>query len=80
VPVGRGVPVGATELVGVGDTELVGVAFAVGVGVGVGDGVRVARIVGLGEAVWCGLVGAAVRELEWCTAGFVPGAGGLTSR
>lgn len=78
MPVGRGVPVGATELVGVGDAELVGVAFAVGVGVG--DGVRVARIVGLGEAVWCGLVGAVVREAEWCTVCFSPGAGGLTSR
>jgi hypothetical protein len=72
------VPVGATELVGVGDAGLVGVAFAVGVGVG--DGVRVAGVVGLGVAVWCGLAGAVVREVESCTAGFVPGGGGLTSR
>ena len=77
MPVGCGVPVGVTELVGVGDAELVGVAFAVGDGDG--DGVRVARVAGLGEAVWCGLAGAVVGEVEWCTGCFSPGAGGLTS-
>ena len=81
MPVGAGVPVGVTELVGVGDTGLVGVAFAVGVGDGVR--VRVSRMVGLGVTVARGLVGVGFGEVD-CRPDVDPppgsGAGVLTSR
>jgi len=69
-PLGRGVPVG--------DTELVGVAFEVGVGVAVG----VCFEVGLGVLVGGGVVATDPGEVAGCTVWVTPAAvvgGGLTS-
>jgi hypothetical protein len=68
-PLGRGVPVG--------DTELVGVAFEVGVGVAVGVGFEV----GVGVLVGGDVVATGPGEVAGCTVWVTPAAvvgGGLT--